>query len=311
MDEQKEQPHETGNQQVGKTCKQKMIECLFRYKLMFGVLVTLVLLIGIPFLINVLYMLPRWFPNIPHIVTMWSAADVLSYWASLIEASVAALALIFTLIYTRKQIEQENYYHREKEKWKEIRNIFLSDIEKINPVRPIMETTEERFTNLLKTINQLQDYQFSCNTAIDFLNAHINKENDAPYVKTLIDAIKNNSTKYAKMTQDVIDSFEKEYLHRNVTIIQQTVKVIEEQHINSISQEQIAFLQKILDDERTYSNNLVDVFRDYNEKMNQEYRSSYEGLLRLAGSTFDEMEERIEQKADNMLHFWRNPNAHT
>ena len=80
MDEQKERSNAEGKSQVGKTCrqnKQKIIEFLFRHKLMFGILATLVLLIGIPFLINVLYMLPIWFPHIPRLVTMWSSSDVL------------------------------------------------------------------------------------------------------------------------------------------------------------------------------------------------------------------------------------------
>ncbi len=50
-------------------------------------------------------------------ITMWDAADVLSYYGTLLGSISTIVALAITISFTRKQIQRDRFLERNREKW--------------------------------------------------------------------------------------------------------------------------------------------------------------------------------------------------
>ena len=73
-------------------------------------IIALILIIGVPIVINELYKVNAGY------MTIWGAADVLSYYGTILGACVTVGALIVTIIFTKKQIQRDSFIKNQEEK---------------------------------------------------------------------------------------------------------------------------------------------------------------------------------------------------
>ena len=89
----------------------------FRAIWLFG----LFFVVGVPLIINELYKHPGY-------VTVWSAADVLSYYGAILGASITVGTLAVTIFFTRKQLQRESYLKNREESWSKIEDVLLATL---------------------------------------------------------------------------------------------------------------------------------------------------------------------------------------
>lgn len=117
-----------------------------------AVVIAAILIFGIPILINECYKHGGY-------ITMWGAADVLSYYRTILGAFIAVATLALTILFTRKQIQRETYLHNANEHWSKIDEIFVTILNNINPTKPVKATIEKRQGNAAEAIAVFQNYQ--------------------------------------------------------------------------------------------------------------------------------------------------------
>lgn len=108
------------------------IHLLWKYKIIVLICIGFFFIVGVPFIINELYSHPGY-------MTMWSAADVLGYYGTILSAFVGIYTLAMTIWFTRCQIQRESYLQSEKEKWDQIEKRFAFMLDLINPMRLVKE----------------------------------------------------------------------------------------------------------------------------------------------------------------------------
>ena len=54
-------------------------------------------------------------------VTKWDAVDVLSYYGSLLGSVSTLLALVITIIFTKKQIQRDRFLELNRTKWEKVK----------------------------------------------------------------------------------------------------------------------------------------------------------------------------------------------
>ena len=96
------------------------------------------LIVGIPVIINECYKANRGY------LTVWSGSDVLGYYGSILGSAIAAITLVVTIVFTKKQIQRESYLKSEEEKWAKIENVFSDMLVKINPINTLLKTMDIR-----------------------------------------------------------------------------------------------------------------------------------------------------------------------
>ena len=160
-------------------------------KIILGILVISVFLVGIPIVINECYKANCGYS------TEWDAAAMLGYYGTVLGAIITVATLAATITFTKKQIQRESFLKAESEKWSKLKSIFLDILANINPIVTLKDVMENGFVDPSKTITILQRYQVDCKTSTDLLNAHLNM-NDYPKVKHLIEGI-------SKIAEEFVD----------------------------------------------------------------------------------------------------------
>lgn len=89
----------------------------------------LLLVFFIPIIINELYKRQNGY------LTLWSAADVLSYYGAILQAILNIVVLYVTILYTRKQIQYEHIEHIENEKLNQIEYELSNYLEQLYPLK--------------------------------------------------------------------------------------------------------------------------------------------------------------------------------
>ena len=259
--------------------------------------IILALVIGVPLGINELY------KKGPGYITVWDGADVLSFYGTILGTCATVLALVITIVFTRKQISRESYLKSESEKWARIESIFASALDTINPMRPIISAMDNGHLNPTATILRFEKYLISCKTATDQLNAYLNMK-DYPKVKGLIDGI----AALVEQVEPILQKEVKEYTKtrdlsgRNNA---ETILAIAAQNPNAFPKENIKNKKKII--ENTSGVQLDDIVETINKlhgEMISIYHNVYHPLLQLKGSTFETINTETQKEADNILRIW-------
>ena len=262
-----------------------------------GAIIAVILIFGIPILINESYKHGGY-------ITMWGAADVLSYYGAVLGASIAVGTLAVTILFTRKQIQRESYLNDRKAAWAKIEDIFTAILKEINPIPPMKESIEMAQTEPAKAVMVFQRYKMSCQTSTDELIAYLGNS-DYLKVKALIDQIINVSNQFSQLADEEIDIYRKLLTFNGRTLAQQTID-IEEKYPGSFPEGQVSFCRDLLRDTDLLS---YETFSKDLEKMNKKliaaYESSYRPLQPLKRTIFEQIDSEVQKEADSILNFWR------
>lgn len=260
-------------------------------------IIAVILIFGIPILINESYKHGGY-------ITMWGAADVLSYYGAVLGASIAVGTLAVTILFTRKQIQRESYLNDRKAAWAKIEYIFTAILKEINPIPPMKESIEMAQTEPAKAVMVFQRYRMSCQTSTDELIAYLGNS-DYLKVKALIDQIITASNQFSQLADEEIDIYRKLLTFNGRTLAQQTID-IEEKYPGSFPEGQVSFCRDLLRDTDLLS---YETFSKDLEKMNKKliaaYESSYRPLQTLKRTIFEQIDSEVQKEADSILNFWR------
>mgnify|MGYP007020133841 FL=1 len=157
-----------------------------------GLLAVIIFVVGVPIIINECYKANSGY------ITMWGAADVLSYYGTILGVLVATATIAVTIRFTQKQIQRESVLKTETEKWAKIEEIFATALDTINPIRPLVEAMDTGMTNPTAAIMTYQKYQMRCKTAMDKLIAFLGGA-DYPKVKGLIDHVNESTEEFSQI----------------------------------------------------------------------------------------------------------------
>lgn len=118
--------------------------------------IALALIVGVPIIINECYKTNSGY------MTIWGAADALSYYGTILGALVAVATVVVTILFTYKQIQRDSFVKSENEKWAKIEEIFAMALDTINPIRPMTEAMDTGMKNPGAAITTFQKYQMAC-----------------------------------------------------------------------------------------------------------------------------------------------------
>ena len=260
------------------------------------VLTMLVLIFGVPIVINECYKANCGYS------TAWDASAMLGYYGVILGAIITVLTLIATITFTKKQIQRESFLKTESEKWSKLKSIFLDILSNINPMVTLKDVMDNGFIDPTKAIHILQRYQMNCKTSTDLLNAYLNM-NDYPAVKHLIDGIAEMAEEFVVISAGEIEQYSDFRILQNKDSAYQMVE-IEKAHPGSFSKENLATNQEIIEKLKIISNeNINSQVAYFNSEFIRVYETKYRSLLQSIGSTFEILESAVVQEAERLLNF--------
>lgn len=263
-------------------------------KIIFAIVIVISLVVGIPIVINECYKSNSGY------ITVWSGADVLGYYGSILGSVIAVATLAITIIFTKKQIQRDSYLKSETEKWAKIEDVFSSVLNEINPIRVMKDTMDNGLTNPGKAMNILQKYQLSCEMAGDQLKVCVSS-NDYSYVKPFIDNIISATKQFVSVAQKQIDQYSNLLSLKQRELAEQAVK-IQAQNPGAFSQKDIReHLETI---ERTkdikFDTIRMELCLFINETVELN-NNVYKPLLKTKNEVFESINADIQKKADDIL----------
>lgn len=177
---------------LGDNMKENRFVSWIRWHPAWSVIIALLFfIVVIPILINLCYSCDHAF-----YVTQWDARDVLSYYSTLLGAAIAAISLIVTIRFTRKQIERENYIRSETEKWKGAEHVIdqaLTDIDPLNMCVPL-DGSEKLSQIILRTIQSEHNYSIKAQSSLDKVKLYLDPiayQQVDPLVKAILRSIED------------------------------------------------------------------------------------------------------------------------
>ena len=265
-------------------------------KIILGILVISVFLVGIPIVINECYKANCGYS------TAWDASAMLGYYGTILGAIITVVTLVATITFTKKQIQRESFLKNESEKWAKLKSIFLDILSNINPMVTLKEVMDNGFIDPTKAIHILQRYQMNCKTSTDLLNAYLNM-NDYPKVRHLIDGIAEMAEEFVDISSGEIEQYSDFRILQNKDSAYQMVE-IEKARPGSFSKENLATNQEIIEKLKNISSeNINSQIAFYNSEFIRVYETKYRSLLQSIGSTFETLEVATAQEADRLLNF--------
>lgn len=263
-------------------------------KIILGILVISVFLVGIPIVINECYKANCGYS------TEWDAAAMLGYYGTVLGAIITVATLVATITFTKKQIQRESFLKAESEKWSKLKSIFLEILSNINPMVTLKEVMDNGFIDPTKAIHILQRYQMNCKTSTDLLNAYLNM-NDYPKVRHLIDGIAEMAEEFVDISSGEIEQYSDFRILQNKDSAYQMVE-IEKARPGSFSKENLATNQEVIEKLKTISSEKINSqIAHFNSEFIRVYETKYRELLRDIGSTFEKLESASMQEADRLL----------
>lgn len=247
------------------------------------VLGTLVSLIGIPLIINMCYQC-----DTVIIPTKWGAADMLSYYGTLLGAVTTVAALVVTIAFTKKQIQHDRFLDQNYTKWEGIESsvtkilmdispLIISDFEKMDSLK--VET-------LFAMLTHLQAYETTIKTSLDAMKCHINSQ-DRQQIAAFEDQLSDCIAQFREIEQKLKGGV---FKLATVTAMNQ----------GSLPPE--AFL--------LFHNE----YKETIDKIQPAHDGPYQELLSKKREVFDKIYADIEQQAEEILQFKKrekDDHAHT
>lgn len=233
-----------------------------------GCLVVVFLVVGVPILINESYI-----PSGGYI-TKWGAADVLSYYGTLLGALATIIALYFTIKSTRTQITSERYISVKREKWGEIERLFRTAISAAQPLTLFNIYTTGLSKQSIEGCTDLQKYNNNVTAAIDDIIGML-EEADEQKVHDLLEKLKKVAKRVEALSNKYFDLL-------------------------------MAFRasQDTLTDDNKFVMTavLIEKQNEITEKVNKLHDGEYKELLTLKKQCFGEIYREIDEEASRILY---------
>ena len=170
----------------------------------------LILIVGVPFIINESYKVNKGY------ITLWGASEVLSYYGTVLGASTTILAVIYTIRFTRKQINYDYSISQEKLKWEKVDNLLQEHFKKIMPTEILqIYTSSEKVTNPMYYVEQILIRIIEIKTSLDWIKSYINPDEYkliSNYIDMLLSVDEEICTVCSKIV-GFLEQFAKNNLH--------------------------------------------------------------------------------------------------
>lgn len=264
-------------------------------------LLVIAALAGVPILINECYKVGVGY------ITIWNAADVLSYYGTIVGAAIAVATIAVTITFNRKQIQRESYLKSEYDKWKAIEAEIAEVLDRINPQRVFavgIDSLSPPNDNYGFILSSFQKYQLDCQIALDKLISFLSSE-DYLRIEDLFKKIRQTSDICFEICDEERKIYQKiQDLKSRDSMLQ--MFEVEKSAPNSFSKEDLEYGMKVLrNTSHVQSDDLWEKIRIQDAKMVKAYKGAFRELLALNRETFDEIYEEIQKNADEILHFGR------
>lgn len=252
--------------------KQKIQTLLKKCTIPFVIVGALFLIVGVPIIINELYKRPGY-------VTMWSAADMLGYYGTILGATIAVTTIATTIWTTQKQIQIESYIRAENEKWKKLEYDIDIVISELNPSSLLGRIDETMCSNDDDKTNDvlllLHKYQAGCRKAI-LLGSTNNIEVRKKQLIKINGMLVKTALNYMSIAQNGINAYE---------------------NLRDIS---IAGVRN-----KELKKKVNDLVREFQINMVAEATDSYFKIKAAKEETFRKIYTDIQKEADSILSPWR------
>lgn len=258
-------------------------------------------LVGVPILINESYKVGVGY------ITIWNAADVLSYYGTVVGAVIAVATIAITITFNRKQIQRESYLKSENEKWKAIESEIADVLDRINPQRILMVgidcllVSKDKYSYIFSST---QKYQMDCRIGTDKLSALLSPE-DYSRIEELLGQIRKNSYDFYEISGEQSEIYQKMFQINDRDDMRRVLEMEEKVH-NSFSEEELKLCREVVEGtENLQMDDLRKSIGVLSQKFADAYTGPYRDLLSQKKKTFDTIYTEIQKNADEILHFGR------
>lgn len=212
------------------------------------------------------------------ITTKWGAADMLSYYGTLLGATATILTLACTISFTRKQIQRERFLERNRSKWEMVESIIMQALLDISPLKMCsFDNSGNANVMIQNRISGLQSYAATAKTSLDRIKCYINPDE----YKQIADYVAEISCAIMQFCK-IEDELAKEYM---------TLQTIAINNNGTIPNE-----EKVLHFART---------NEIMEKIPIAHSGLYQRLLDRKRDVFEKIYADIDAQADQLLRFGR------
>ena len=157
--------------------------------------IVVVLVVVVPLCINALYKSDKVL-----MTTVWTGADVLSYYGTILGTIATIVALVCTIMFTRQQIVYEQYVRSETEKWGRMEKLFVTAISLAQPKTLSSIYMDSIARQSVEGCAELMRHMYELQSAIDSIYGVV-EEKDEPKVHELLKSIKNVANEKEKLSE--------------------------------------------------------------------------------------------------------------
>lgn len=264
---------------------------LFVIAVLLGVLL---FVFGVPIVINECYKAGGY-------ETLWNAEEVLSYYGTILGATVSVAVLAATILFTRKQIRHDQFVNSQAEKWKSVDVIINQAIEAVQPLQVTqMVYTDAGYEHAGETINRLQGHIMNMKKSLDLLNCHLNSDEMqrlSAFIQQILSCMEEVESLASQMVQQ-LSCIQRNKRHENskelLRLAFQSPGMVDEKRVrqyqNDLKANPYTSPDKISDEIGNIGLKLVGI-----------YNTTYQSLLDKKREVFCNIERENMEKAEEIL----------
>lgn len=257
----------------------------------------LFLTIGIPIIINECYKAGGY-------ITLWQAEDVLSYYGTILGATVSVAVLAATILFTRKQIRHDQFVNRQTQKWKSVDAIIIQAIEAVQPLQVAqMVYADMGYEHAGETINKLQRHIMNMKKSLDMLNCHLDST-EGKRLSVLVQQILLCMEEVESLAQQMVQQLsciQKNKLHENykelLRLAVQSPGTVDDNTIQN-------YQDYLKANPYTSPDKITEEIGNIGLKLVGVYNSTYQSLLNKKREVFFEIERENAETADRILNWF-------
>lgn len=257
----------------------------------------LFLTIGVPIIINECYKAGGY-------ITLWQAEDVLSYYGTILGATVSVAVLAATILFTRKQIRHDQFVNRQSQKWKSVDAIIIQAIEAVQPLQVAqMVYADMGYEHAGETINKLQRHIMNMKKSLDMLNCHLDST-EGKRLGVLVQQILLCMEEVESLAQQMVQQLsciQKNKLHENykelLRLAVQSPGTVDDNTIQN-------YQDYLKANPYTSPDKITEEIGNIGLKLVGVYNSTYQSLLSKKREVFFEIERENAETADRILNWF-------